>query len=299
MGKLLAWIQASRLLAQANVAVPLLYGQALAYGVSGRFDLELLVWAQLFGLADQLFIVYANDAADAEADVANETFNLYSGGSRVVPEGKLSPRELGVGAVVAAVAMTAVSLHLAITKARPAMVGVLAAALVLLWAYSYRPIRMSYRGYGELLQGIGVGVVLPFAGYHAQTGSLDLPWLALVPSFLLAWAGNLTTALPDAPADASTAKRTYPVRHGERRGRRDSMIAIALASLTAPLAAPTGSPVAWLVAALAPLAVLAVNLRWVATADAGHRRRCLWFVTFNGGAITAAYLSWSAALVLR
>src|SRR3954471_7814661 len=63
MTRLGAWVQASRPLAQISVGAPLVYGQALAFAAYGTFTWRLCVAAHLFGLFDQLFVVYANDVA--------------------------------------------------------------------------------------------------------------------------------------------------------------------------------------------------------------------------------------------
>ncbi|MDH5493566.1 MAG: prenyltransferase, partial [Myxococcales bacterium] len=88
-----AWWQASRPLAQANLALPLLLGQALAVGAGARFDPWLALLVHAFGLALHLFIVFSNDYADRDIDVAG-TRTLVSGGSGVLVEGKLRPRAL-------------------------------------------------------------------------------------------------------------------------------------------------------------------------------------------------------------
>lgn len=300
MARLRAWIQASRPLAQINVAVPLIYGQALAYAASGTFRWKLAGLVAAFGIFDQLLIVYANDVADFASDSRNTTFNRFSGGSRVVPEGKLTPLDLARAATLAFLGMAAVSAYTVFHERRPWMVVLAAIAAHLLWVYSFSPFRLSYRGQGEILQGIGLGVVLPIVGYYAQAGTLDgLRPVTLVPGFLLGYAGNLTTALPDAPSDAATGKRTYPVRRGERAARRASVVVIAAAALATPLAAPNGGVLAWLAAAGVAGAVLSRNLPLMDTADAKDGKLCERFVTSNGAAIVGVLATWIVALILQ
>ena len=175
------WLQASRLPSQSYIALPLLLGQVVAARMQGRaLDLGTLVGVQLFGLLDQLFIVYANDWADQETDRRNRTPTLFSGGSRVLVEGRLPARALGLAALVCAGALLALSVGLAVARGAPLLVPLAVAALALLWAYSYPPLRLSYRGGGELLQMVGVAGVLPLYGYVAQGGALgSFPWALL------------------------------------------------------------------------------------------------------------------------
>jgi|GEM_PF-384612 len=291
-----AWLQAARPLAQANIAVPLLFGELLAIHAIGRVDVTMLIIAHVFGVFDQLFIVFANDVADEEGDRLNETHNMFSGGSRVLPEAKLSSRALGIAAIVMATIMLALS-GAAAALDRPAMLGGWALAVGLLWAYSYAPLRLSYRGLGELTQGIGVGLVLPLIGWYLQIGHFEgLPWLALLPCFLLAFASNISTALPDHPADVAVNKQTWPVRFGEARARKHSLQIIALGVFLSPLVLPKLDHAGLAGVEIGPALALLINLRLLPKADASERRNCRRFVFLNGLAINLALAGWIVAL---
>ncbi|MFY0526417.1 prenyltransferase [Archangium gephyra] len=261
-GTLRAWLQASRLPSQSYLALPLLLGQCVAVHMrGGALDVGTLVAVQLFGVLDQLFIVYANDWADQETDRRNRTATLFSGGSRVLVEGRLSPRALGLAAALCAGALLALSLGLALVRGAPLLVPLAVAALGLLWAYSYPPLRLSYRGGGELLQMVGVAGVLPLYGYVAQGGDPGrFPWALvalLLPTHL---ACAVATALPDEPSDRESGKLTLPARVG---GERAAWVIVALNGLTLALA-PWGLGVLGLSAGLGLLvpavATLAVPL---------------------------------------
>ncbi|SEL99614.1 1,4-dihydroxy-2-naphthoate octaprenyltransferase [Stigmatella aurantiaca] len=263
-GTLRDWLQASRLPSQSYIALPLLLGQLVALRAQGGdIPYGLLLCVQLFGVFDQLFIVYANDWADQETDRRNQTATPFSGGSRVLVEGCISPRALGGAALFCAAAMLAVSVGLAVVQGAPGLVPLAFAALGLLWAYSYPPVRLSYRGGGELLQMVGVAGVLPLYGYLAQGGDLGrFPWpltVALLPTHL---ACAIATALPDEPSDRDSHKRTVPVRLG---GEQAVWIIAALNGLSLALApwglASLGMTAGWALAvpAAATLAVLGLR----------------------------------------
>ncbi|WP_437689706.1 prenyltransferase [Sorangium sp. So ce176] len=239
-GALSAWIRASRLASQPTIALPLLLGQLLGARAAGRpLDLATLAAVHLFGLLDQLFIVHANDVADQETDRRNRTATPFSGGSRVLVEGRLSPRALGAAALGCAAALLVVSAWLAATvpaPAAPLLVPLAIAALLLLWAYSYPPLRLSYSGGGELLQVVGVGVVLPLYGYVAQGGALERFPVALLACLLPSHLGcAIATALPDEPSDRESGKRTVPVRVGGERAARWVALLNGLSLLLAPV----------------------------------------------------------------
>ena len=106
-----AWIQASRPLAHVNIAVPLVLGQVAAWHVSGRFSWLWLAGAMLWGALDHLFVIFANDFADQHADSGRRT--LLSGGSGVIPEGKLTSRQVERAAQSAALLLLLYSCGLA------------------------------------------------------------------------------------------------------------------------------------------------------------------------------------------
>jgi len=280
-----AWIQASRPLAQANLAGPMLLGQALAFERTGRFGWPWLLALFAWTVLDQLVIVWANDYADREDDLGGSAKTPFSGGSGVIPEGKLRPVQLKRGAIVAFLLLVALSIALAVLRTIWALPLTLGAGL-LLWAYSYPPIRLSYRGGGEHLQALGVGVVLPLVGFAVQAGGLSaFPWTALVPTYLFGFAGNIATALPDVGVDRKARKRTWPVRFGPNRSRW-----LCLALTVAALAGVSafGHPLA---AALGTIPVLATF------ALGRGRSAVLRFIVLQGAATQIGLLGWAAFLV--
>ncbi len=211
----LAWLKASRLASQSYIALPLIVGQVCAWSQTGEWNWPIFVLVQLFGLFDQLYIVYANDYADRETDAHNETWTIFSGGSRVLVDGTLRPKSLFVAAMLMAALCLVVGLVLAVGWGRGWAPVLIVTGLALLWMYSFEPVRLSYRGGGELLQMLGVGTVLPLLGYYAQAGTLDgfvmAVMVALVP---LQFTCAMCTALPDEPSDRASGKRTTTVLLG-------------------------------------------------------------------------------------
>jgi 1,4-dihydroxy-2-naphthoate octaprenyltransferase len=273
-------------------------GQALAYAVTGSFSWRAAALVHLFGLLDHLYIVFANDYADREVDADNDTYTLYSGGSRVLVEGRIEPTSLRRAAFAMAGGM--VALGLGWSMERPFFVLLAVMAIALLWAYSYPPLRLSYRGGGEVLQGLGLGVVLPMVGYYGQAGSLaQFPWAVLVPLWVLGFAGNIVTALPDEPSDRRGDKRTWPVVRGSAVARRHAVVLIAFgAILTSFVGPPLGTGAKLTVVGL-PLAALLGSLAFIGRAEPERRRPMLAFVTLLGGAISLVWVAWSVALFLR
>lgn len=214
-----AWVQAARLPSQMYIFWPLLLGQAMAMGEG--FSWEIVLACHVYGLACQLCIVFANDVADMATDRKNCTFTIFSGGSRVLVDGLLSQRQFVWAAIVCAVLSAVAGLFLGIRHGTWLPLPLILFGLALLWAYSYPPLRLSYRGSGEYLQMVGVGLVLPMIGFSAHAGTLaGLPWTLMPLMLLLSLSCAMATALPDEPSDRADGKRTHAVRFGLAGSRR-------------------------------------------------------------------------------
>jgi len=283
MRKIKAWILASRLPSQSYIFFPLLLGQAIHYALTGLFDIAIFVLLHLYGLFLQLFIVYANDRADIETDSLNTTYTMFSGGSRTLVNGLISKRE-NTFAVFTVIALNGVvGLTLTTMYQRILSLPFILISLGLLWMYSFPPVKLSYRGAGEILQMLGVGLVLPVFGYYGQAGSLEgfpLQVLAFILPCELACA--MATALPDEPSDRASCKRTASVLLGVQVAKTFiiCLISISLALFLLFSPAPLHSSSA---ALLLPLFCVAGMISLRNASPPGSRRLNL-FVTCAVGA---------------
>lgn len=247
-----AWIRAARPLAFGNIGLPIAAGAVWAHlGIAGdrpslgdgAFSLRGLLLALVWGVLAQLWIVFSNDYADRDADGLGPG-SLVSGGSRVLVRGEISPTALRRAAGTMALLLLASAWPLSfalgggstLLRTGPGVTVAGAGTLALTWAYSYPPIRASYRNGGALLQGVGVGIGLPivgalFQGFRIIDDAARFPWGLVLAGAALATAGNWMTALPDAVADQAAGKRTRVVRKGGERVRVEAVALSALAGL--------------------------------------------------------------------
>jgi len=217
--KLLAWLQALRL--QFYPMTLIAYGVgalAAAHQMhsfdSGRFWLG---YAALFFL--EVATVLANDYFDYESDRQNRNAGPFTGGSRVLVDGKLSFGEVRRGIFLAFGVSSLLLCYLLTTAPDPAPLGVsllVLAALAL--GYTVPPLKLSHRGLGELVVALthSIGVVLP--GYLLQGGDLHdpLPWLLSLPLGLAVLPAIVLSGVPDYDADAAAGKNTLVVKLGIR-----------------------------------------------------------------------------------
>ena len=263
MSVLRPWIQAARLPSQSYIALPLILGQVLAWRATEMWSWPIFVIVALFGLFDQFYIVFANDYADRETDVLNETSTAFSGGSRVLVEGSISPEALVRAAILMAVLSAGTGVVLLVGWGHALALPLMLIGLSLLWAYSFGPLQLSYRGGGELLQMLGVGLILPLIGYAAQAGDLSRFPLEVFAFLLpLNLATSLCTALPDEPSDRISRKRTFAVVLGGATVRV-GIILLNLSGLVlfAAIAAPILDELSWRPEAVLALPAVSVMIQ--------------------------------------
>jgi 1,4-dihydroxy-2-naphthoate polyprenyltransferase len=234
-----------------GVAIALFQGEGL--------NLEAWLWGQMGITAVQVMTHYSNDYFDLAADKANRTPTRWSGGSRILVEGLVSPRAALVTAVLAGItAMTAAVILTFSVHTGPLTIPLYLLAAALAWSYSAPPLRLNMRGRGELAGAVLIPGLTTFVGYYLQSGRLSLlPLLAVFPLSCLQMAMLLVINFPDAEGDAAAGKRTLVHLLGEKSAVRLYLVLLALTYLSLPLLVLGGLPsaVALALLALSPIAL--------------------------------------------
>ncbi len=191
-----------------------------------------------------------NDYYDAlNGTDARNTQRVYpfSGGSRFIQNGLLTPRHTAVYGFILLVLGGLCGAVLALRGAWGLWpLGVL--GLVLGWAYSAPPLDLNRRGLGELSVAAGFGLLIPLGADYVQR--LEFAWtlvLIALPYGLLVMNILYIAQFPDREADAAVGKCHWVVRWGARRAR--------WAYLAASSAA-YGLVVLWVMGGLLPVAAL-------------------------------------------
>lgn len=238
-----AWLRIARLHFYPPVAVLYVTGALAARrGAAGLDGIgAALGYAYLFlvGVAASM----SNDYVDHASDAANVHAGPFTGGSRVLVEGRL-----GFGAVRAAIVLVvaaALTVAGAVTLRAPAELRGAIAALVVLGlllglGYALPPLRLSYRGLGELDVAFMHSAFAVLFGYVVQGADWRdaLPHALGLPSFFAVLSAITLAGLPDHAADAGAGKRSWSVLLGRR--------AAAIVALGAALAAAAGGLWLWL-----------------------------------------------------
>lgn len=198
-----------------------------------------------------------------DQQVAEADRSPFSGGKRVLVDGLLGER--GVAAVAAVAYAVGIVAGLAIvTWHEPRVLWIGVGGVALAFFYHAPPLRLSYRGLGELAVAAAYGPGICIGTYLvARQQVAAWPVLAAAPLGLLIAAFLWINEFPDRAADDASGKRTLVVRLGPRRASRAFVaILVAAYALTGTVALAVG-PVGLLVGLVgAPWHVAAARRLW-------------------------------------
>lgn len=212
-----AWLtlRATRLPFLSATFIPVGVGIAIA-AAQGSFDLVAAVLTLVGAAAVHLGLNVANDVFDTQlgADDRNINPTQFSGGSRVIQYGLVSFRRMAaISALMYGVALL-VGIVLLATRYSPALLVIGVAGILLSFFYTAPPLKLVYRGLGEITTAIGFGPLMLVGAYVVQTlGKLSAePFVASIPIALLVMLILYVNEVPDRDGDARAGKRTLPVR---------------------------------------------------------------------------------------
>ncbi|MFS8640461.1 MAG: prenyltransferase [Symbiobacteriaceae bacterium] len=206
-----AWFIASRPQVKPVTIIPVLVGLLLAVE-DGSFD----PWLAVLTMIGSLLIHAGTDLSNDYYDYVMYRGDApFTGGSGVIQAGLLSPESCRRGAWVAFGTAAVIGAYLAARVGWPVlafgMFGIFSGLF-----YTAPPIRYGYRGLGELMVGINMGLVIVVGTYFVQARTVtveaavaSLPLASLVALILYA------ESVHDIEEDLATGKRTLATRLGE------------------------------------------------------------------------------------
>jgi len=218
--KALGWLAALRLQFYPSTFLVYALGAIAAAGTAAFARAAFwLGYLALFLL--EAATVFVNEVCDCSADQANRRYGPFNGGSRVIIDGRLTRRELSIGASFALALALGASLALVVfadVSAVPTLPFLAALAIVAV-GYTLPPLALAYRTLGELDVAYTHGPAVLVCGWIFMGGAVTdpIPWLMAVPIALATLPSITLSNVPDREADAAAGKRTIPARFGQRR----------------------------------------------------------------------------------
>jgi 1,4-dihydroxy-2-naphthoate octaprenyltransferase/chlorophyll synthase len=204
------WWYAAKVGSWPKLLVPALLGQAIGLYASPMPSLTAALVGLGFTCLAALYVVFLNDVADAEVDRLKRHMDPTACSPKTIPDGILPAASLlRAGALAGVLAMLVLTVG-AVVLVRPVLPWLGLAGLLCFAAYSLPPLRLNYRGGGELLEAVGVGLLLPWLNAHAQNPWTWSPGLVLLaPIVAFAAASALASGLSDEASDRLGGKTTF------------------------------------------------------------------------------------------
>ena len=222
MNKFVYYLKALRAPFFTASIIPVILGGVLAWSSGGQWNLQNLLLTILMAISVQGSINLANDYFDHKSgnDEANANFSQFNGGSRVIQEGLLKPTEIMNFSLLLMIVSTSISFYLNLLHPGNTLLLISFLGLAIGFFYTAGPIKLSYRGFGELAVGICFGPLLVNYSYYVFTGTFSLSSILLsIPIGILVSLILLVNEFPDYEADSKTKKYTLVVIAGRKKSK--------------------------------------------------------------------------------
>lgn len=215
------WLYALKPKSWPKLLVPAVLGQVIGFCTTGTLDLGGLAIGLGCTVLLLIYIVLLNDYGDMEVDTLKRSLFPEGCSPKTIPDGVLDETSVLLGGLGAGVMVVAVALCGELYVGRPGLMLAGALCVLPLMLYTFAPARLNYRGGGEFLEMVGVGLMLPGLNALAQGGSFASPLLlVLAPGLmLLALASAIASGLSDEVSDERGGKCTFVTEFGNSTAR--------------------------------------------------------------------------------
>lgn len=236
--KLVSWLKVARFQFYPMTLIAYSLGTAAASLFSGHFNSGAYLWGCVLLFLIELLTILCNEYFDYSTDILNKNYSLFTGGTRMLVEGKISFSEIKTAICITS-ALVVICAYLLLESTSAASrwpVFIMAAvSLVLGVGYTVPPLKFCYRGLGEFIVSTTHSPVVIMCGFVFQEGRWNslLPWLFSIPLFFAVMGAITLAGIPDCSADRVGLKRTISVILGPRRAAILSIVFTAAAALSA------------------------------------------------------------------
>ncbi len=207
------FVNATRLPFLTASVVPVLLGTAIAW-VDGYLNPALFLLTLLGTAFFHIGANVINDYFDhlSGVDEANLTPTPFSGGSRLIQRGLMTPQAT-LRLALAFYALGGLAGLILLLRVGPPLLLFGLAGFLLGLLYTAPPLRLAHRGLGELAVGLAFGPVIVMGAYWVQAQRWsNQALLASIPVALLVTAILYINEFPDRPWDTRAGKRNWVTR---------------------------------------------------------------------------------------
>ncbi|MBN1504596.1 MAG: 1,4-dihydroxy-2-naphthoate octaprenyltransferase [Candidatus Eisenbacteria bacterium] len=200
--------------------IPVILGASVAWSETGEFSPGLFALTLVAGMCLHAGTNIANDYFDHKSgddEINVEFVSPFTGGSRMIQKGLLTPKEVLAESLVLFAIGGAIGVYLAAVKGPAILVlGVIGAFCG--FFYTTPPVNIAARGIGELTVGLNFGTLMVLGAYFVQTGRFSTTaFLASLPVAMLIADVLYINEFPDCVADKAVGKTHLVARLGKEK----------------------------------------------------------------------------------
>jgi 1,4-dihydroxy-2-naphthoate octaprenyltransferase len=216
MGKLLRLTRSQFMLASLTLFI---IGASWAIILRAPFSLPRMLLGYLIILPAHLSNSFSNEYFDMEVDRLGSP-TLFSGGTgTLVKQPGLRRPALWISMALISISLLLGILFLILYSYPIWFLGLVVVGNLLGWFYSAPPLRLAYRGLGEVSTAFIAGFLIPGMGYMVTKGYVNSDVLLFtIPLVLYSFAFILSVEIPDMEADRLGHKKTWVAQRGRGFG---------------------------------------------------------------------------------
>ncbi len=192
-------------------------GCLLAVISKGTFSIELFIFGYAIMFPAHLGLSYSNNYFDIKVDRFNKPISI-SGGSKTLlkhPELRKTCKNIAIALMSISIALSIIFIF--IYSFSFLFLGFIIFGNLLGWFYSAPPLRLAYRGLGEIANMINMAILMPGIGYWIIKGGFDLFFFVFAFAlFLYGLVFIIIVETPDMEGDIKGKKITLVVKKGRK-----------------------------------------------------------------------------------
>ena len=214
----ISWLILIRLGAAARGLLPFFLGTVVAWSVGFAINIPVFFLSSVAVLLIMVATFLINEYFDYETDAMNNSYHRLSGGSRILVL-NLVPRKQALFSAYGLFGLAGFIgfiLYFGL-KTGPLTIPLGALAILTGYFYTAKPLKLAYRGIGELSILFTCGWLATILGYYLQTREISLMvTLISIPGSLSIFLLILINEIPDMESDLLSNKKNLAVILGKQ-----------------------------------------------------------------------------------
>jgi 1,4-dihydroxy-2-naphthoate octaprenyltransferase len=220
--KIQKWLFAAKVNSSPKLLVAFFFGSSMGIH-STEWKTLIFSVGFLFSVSLLCYIVFLNDYADREVDRIKRTLFPNDCSPKTIPDKILPANQILKAGIGFGLTSLLIGFYLSVLTNRGLVLGIAVLCLCIFYLYSLPPFQLNYRGGGEILEMLGVSIVLPlfiFSTYSIAPKEI----LRYFPYFLcylpLSLSSAIASGLSDEESDKKGGKNTVVTLFGNQKSKK-------------------------------------------------------------------------------